>query len=281
MSNSVRDLFVAGAGNMGHGIAQVSITAGIDVTLYDISDEVLAKARDRIAWSLGKLHEKGRIDESPEDVLSRLTTTTELEAAAQAQQVTEVVPERESLKKELFEALDAICSDDVIFTTNTSAIPVSKLASATDRADRFCGTHFFIPVPIMKLVEVIRGEQTSDATIEQATAWVRQIGKEPVLVQRDVPGFLVNRILLAAIVEAMELYEGGYGSAADKAMKLGCNWPMGPLELADYAGLDVVQHALEAINAAEPRDKFNVPDVLRKLVAEGRLGKKTESGIAT
>jgi len=265
---------------MGHGIAQVSMTAGINVMLYDLNDDALTKARDRISWSLDKLHEKGRIDQSPADIMPHLSITTDLDAAVAAQQIIEVVPERESIKKDLFAKLDDICDDDVIFTTNTSAIPITKLAAATRRPDRFCGTHFFIPVQIMKLVEVIRGEKTSDATVQAANAWVRQIGKEPVLVQRDISGFLVNRILMAAMVEAINLHEQGYASAddIDKAMKLGCNWPMGPLQLIDYAGLDVVQHTLEAINNESPHPKFDVPELLKSLVAGGKLGAKSGGG---
>jgi len=280
MSESIRQLFVAGAGNMGHGIAQVSIAAGIDVTLYDIADDVLAKARDRIAWSLGKLHEKGKLAQSPDDVLARLTTTTDLDAAAGAQQITEVVPERASIKHELFAKLDDICPPNVIFTTNTSAIPIGTLAAATKRADRFCGTHFFIPVPLMPLVEIIRGPRTSDDTIAAASAWAQQIGKTPVLVEKDVAGFVVNRILMAAMIEAIELLEAGVASAEDidRAMQLGCNWRMGPLQTADLAGLDIVMHTLEAIRSGTPHEKFNTPPLLEKLVEQKQLGRKTGKG---
>jgi 3-hydroxybutyryl-CoA dehydrogenase len=280
MSESIRQLFVAGAGNMGHGIAQVSIAAGIDVTLYDIADDVLGKARDRIAWSLNKLHEKGKLAESPDDVLARLITTTSLDGAAAAQQVTEVVPERAAIKHELFAKLDDICPPQVIFTTNTSAIPIGTLATATKRADRFCGTHFFIPVPLMPLVEIIRGPQSSDATLAAASAWARQIGKTPVAVEKDVAGFIVNRVLMAAMIEAVELLEAGVASAddIDRAMQLGCNWRMGPLQTADLAGLDIVMHTLEAIRSGTPHEKFATPPLLAKLVEKNQLGRKTGKG---
>jgi 3-hydroxybutyryl-CoA dehydrogenase len=280
MSEPIRKLFIAGAGNMGHGIAQVSLAAGIDVTLYDIADGVLAASRDRIAWSLDKLAGKGKLKEAPDVILARLTTTTDLAAAADAQQVTEVVPERESIKHDLFTKLDAICPPDTVFTTNTSAIPIGKLAAVTQRPDRFCGTHFFIPVPLMPLVEIIRGPQTSDATVAAASAWAEQIGKTPVLVEKDVAGFIVNRVLMAAMIEAIELLESGVASAADidRAMQLGCNWRMGPLQTADLAGLDIVKHTLEAIRSGTPHDKFATPPLLDRLVDQNQLGRKTGKG---
>lgn len=276
-------LFVAGAGTMGHGIAQVAATAGLDVTLYDLTDALLAAALDKIRWSLGKLAEKEKLSEPPAAILARLTTTTDLAEAAAAQVVIEAVPERRPIKLELFATLDEVCGDDVLFASNTSAISITELAAGTARPDRFCGLHFFVPVPIMPLVEVIRGLQTADSTVATIEALARRMGKEPVVVRRDVAGFLVNRVLLVAVLEAARLLEAGVASAEeiDRAMNLGCGWKMGPLATADLAGLDIVLHAVEAIHEESPDARYEPPTLLRRLVAAGHLGRKTGRGFYT
>lgn len=280
MPQPIQKLFVAGSGLMGHGIAQVAATHHCSVTLYDISDEILAKARENIGWSLKKFHEKGRVAETPDVILSRLTPTTELAPAADADLVIEAIPEREELKRELFSRLDGICGPDVLFASNTSAIPISNLAAATTRADRFVGLHFFSPVPLMRLVEVIRGVETSDATVAAVMAFVEALEKDPVLVKRDVAGFLMNRIGLAAFVEAISLLESGVGDAEaiDRGMRLGFGWKMGPLETCDMTGLDVMLHAAEAIYADTGDPKYMPPTTLKRLVAAGHLGRKTGRG---
>jgi 3-hydroxybutyryl-CoA dehydrogenase len=277
---SIHHLFIAGAGVMGHGIAQIAASAGVHATLYDVSREALGSAIEKMSWSLEKLHAKGRIPDSVDVVLSRVKTTTDLAQAAQADLVLEAAPERESIKRDLFSRLDAICPAHVIFASNTSAIPITKLAAATQRADRFCGLHFFNPVPMLSLVEVVRGSRTSDDTVAAAMAFARQIGKDPVLVRRDKAGFIVNRILGAAIGEAIRLRDAGIADAEDidKAMRLGCAWKMGPLETADLAGLDIILHMFEAMQQDGPDPVLMPPDSLRKLVVEGHLGRKSGRG---
>jgi len=277
---NIRQVFVAGAGIMGGGIAQVVAAAGVSVTLYDVNADAVRGTVEKIRWSLGKLHARGQLAEPVDTVLARVQPAADLAAAANAQLVIEAVPERESLKRELFTRLDALCPPEVFFASNTSAIPITQLASATRRPEQFCGLHFFNPVPMLALVEVVRGAATSDATIERATSFVRQIGKEPVLVRRDQTGFIVNRILGAAIGEAIRLLESGQADAADidKAMRLGCAWKMGPLETADLAGLDVLLHMYEAMQQHEPNPVLAPPALLQQLVASGRLGRKSGGG---
>jgi len=194
--------------------------------------------------------------------------------------VIEAVTEIEAVKQALFTALDGICHKSVWFASNTSAIPITRLARATERADQFCGMHFFNPVPMLPLVEVVRGDLTSDATVDKAISFAVQIGKQPVVVRRDRTGFIVNRILGAAIAEAMRLVESGLADAADidKAMRLGCAWKMGPIETADLAGLDVVLNMYEAMQAAEPNPVLAPPDLLRQLVSSNKLGRKSGQG---
>lgn len=273
-------VFVAGSGHMGSGIAQVAATSGLDVTLYDINEQVTASALEKMRWSLGKLHSKGSVVDAPEVVLARIKTVSDLTLAADAEIVLEAAPELESVKCELFSKLDRICTRETIFASNTSAIPITRLAAATSRADRFCGLHFFNPVPMLSLVEVVRGQQTSDATTQTATNFVRQIGKEPVVVRRDVTGFIVNRILGAAMGEAMRLVERGLAEPADidKAMRLGCAWKMGPLETADLAGLEVVLNMYQAMQQSEANPVLSPPDLLKQLVASGKYGRKSGSG---
>jgi 3-hydroxybutyryl-CoA dehydrogenase len=277
---TIHHIFIAGAGVMGHGIAQVAASTGVHVTLYDFNAEALRSAVEKMRWSLEKLHAKGRIPDSADVVLSRIKTTSDLANAALAELVIEAAPEREALKRDLFSRLDAICPAHVIFASNTSAIPITKLAAATERADRFCGLHFFNPVPMLSLVEVVRGSHSSDDTIAAAMAFARQIGKDPVLVQRDKAGFIVNRILGAAVGEAIRLRDAGIADAKDidKAMRLGCAWKMGPLETADLAGLDVMLHMLEAMQQDGPDPVLMPPDALRTLVAKGQLGRKSGRG---
>ncbi len=277
---TVRKLFIAGAGQMGSGIAQVAATSGIDVTLFDVRQQSVQSALEKMRWSLGKLHSKGIVAEPADTIMSRVHSVSELDDAADAEIVIEAVSEVASVKRDLFSRLDAICPPTVLFASNTSAIPISHLAQATTREDRFCGMHFFNPVPMLQLVEVVRGRFTSDETIRVAMSLARQMGKEPVLVRRDMTGFIVNRVLGAAIGEAMRLIESGLADAADidKAMRLGCAWKMGPLETADLAGLDVVLHMYEAMQQSEPNPVLSPPESLKQLVAEGRLGRKSGAG---
>jgi len=265
---------------MGHGIAQVAATNHVNVTLCDISEDLVQKAVSNIRWSLEKFHDKGRITEAPDVILKRITPTIHLHDAGRAQLVIEAIPEREQLKRDFFKQLDDICGEATIFASNTSAIPISNLAAATSRPDRFIGLHFFSPVPLMRLVEVIRGVQTSEATIAAVTAFAQRLQKDPVLVERDVAGFLANRIALPAYVEAIRLLESGVASAEaiDQAMRLGFGWKMGPLETCDLTGLDVMLHAAEAIYIDTGDPKYMPPMLLKRLVAAGCLGRKTGRG---
>lgn len=280
MNTPIERLFVAGAGLMGHGIAQVAATHHVQVTLCDINEEVLAKAVENVRWSLTKFHEKGRVTEAPDTIAQRITPTTDLNAAAGAQLVIEAVPEVEQIKCDLFGRLDAACPPGVLFASNTSAIPISNLAAATERADRFVGLHFFSPVPLMRLVEVIRGVRTSDATVAAVLPFVEKLEKDAVLVKRDVAGFLMNRIGIAAMIEAVALLESGVGEAEaiDRGMRLGFGWKMGPLETMDMTGLDVILHAAEAIYADTGDAKYMPPMLLKRLVASGCLGRKSGRG---
>ncbi len=265
---------------MGQGIAQVTACAGIDLVLYDVNESSLTSAVEKMKWSLEKLHSKGRIAESAEDVLSRVITTSDLHDASTCDLVIEAIPEVEPLKRSLFEKLDQIVPRQVVFASNTSAIPISRLSDDLQREDRFCGLHFFNPVPMMALVEVVRGDKTSDETITLVTSFAERIGKQPVQVKGDQPGFIVNRILGAAMIEAIRVLESGQATAEDidKAMRLGCGWKMGPLETADLAGLDVVMHMCDVMQQNNTEQVFAPPQQLRKLVEEKKLGRKTGKG---
>ena len=280
MNTLVHQLFIAGSGIMGGGIAQVAASAGINVTLFDVNAESLQRALANMRWSMEKLHSKGLLAEPADTVLARVRTSSDLSDAAGADAVIEAVPEREEIKHELFARLDAICPPHVWFASNTSAIPITKLAASTKRTGKFCGMHFFNPVPMLALVEIIRGGQTDETTLEAATSLARQLGKEPVMVKHDCAGFIVNRILGAAIGEAARLVEAGVADAADvdKAMRLGCAWKMGPLETSDLAGLDVVLHMFEAMQREKADPVLAPPALLKQLVAEGKLGRKSGAG---
>lgn len=266
---------------MGSGIAQTAAARGFNVVLYDLGVAPLEKARTAIAWSVDKLHGK-RPDTWPESekVLSRIEFVTEKQAAGTATFVIEAIAEKFSLKANLFEELHRICPKQAIFFTNTSAIPISKLAEASGRPENFCGLHFFSPVPLMQLVEVIRGLDSSEATIASAMQLARDLGKTPVLVEKDVPGFVVNRLLIGMTLEAIRLLESGVASAEDidQAMKLGCGHKMGPLETADMSGLDIFLHAAEAIYQETANPQYLPPKLLVQMVAQGKLGKKSGDG---
>lgn len=266
---------------MGHGIAQTAAVAGCTVRLYDVNAEAVPKALTQIRWSLEKLHQK-KPDTAPhpDTVMPRIAAAIDIAEAKDADFVIEAVAERADIKETLFRALDEVSPEETIFCTNTSAIPISQLARATRRADRFCGMHFFAPVPLMTLVEVIRGEATSDRTVERVTQLTRDFGKEPVTVRHDEAGFIVNRLLMASILEATRLVERGVAEVADidRAMRLGCGHKMGPLETADFSGLDVILNAVNAIHAASGDPFYEAPSLLKNLVAEGKLGRKTGSG---
>ncbi len=276
----IQHIAVVGAGTMGHGIAQVCATHGYRVTLIDIVPEQLERALAAIRKSVEKLHAKGRLsDEQREAALSNIATATELDATAEADFVIEAVVERVEVKKQVFGRLDELTRPEVILASNTSSISITELGAATGRPERVIGMHFMNPVPLMKLVEVIRGLSTSDETTATVVDLAKRLGKTPVEAQ-DYPGFISNRILCPMINEAIyALMEGvGTAEAIDTVMKLGMNHPMGPLELADLIGLDVVLNIMEVLHEGLGDDKYRPCPLLRRMVAAGHLGRKTGRG---
>lgn len=280
---SIRTIAVIGAGQMGTGIAQVAAQSGYDVILHDIKEELVQKGKKEIEKNLGRVAEKGKITVGQKDeALRRIRTVTDLNECKSAQLVVEAATENVSLKLDLFSKLDSIMVSEVILASNTSSISITTIAAATKRPDRVIGIHYMNPVPIMKLVEIIRGLLTSDSTYRTAIEICAKMGKETVTVA-DFPGFLVNRILCPMLNEAIFALESGIATAEDidKAMKLGTNQPMGPLELADFVGLDTCLAIMEILHRNLGDDKYRPAPLLRKYVAAGLLGKKTGRGFYT
>lgn len=272
---------VIGAGLMGAGIAQVAAVAGYDVVLRDVTPEALDRGLGSIRSSYAKLVERGRLAADDVDAaLARITTTTDLEAAATADLVVEAVFERIEVKAEVFRALDAICKDDAVLASNTSAIPITSIAAVTARPESVVGTHFFSPVPLMRLCEVVRGYKTSDASIEAARTFAERVGKTVVVVNRDVAGFVTTRLISALAMEAVRLLESGVASAEDidTACRLGFGHAMGPLETIDLTGVDIMLNATSNIYADTQLETFAAPELLRRMVAAGDLGRKTGRG---
>jgi 3-hydroxybutyryl-CoA dehydrogenase len=277
----IKKVFVVGSGLMGGGIAQVTAFAGYQVKMHDIKEEFTAKGMEAIKASLGKFLSKEKITQEQHDAaLANLTTTTDLGDASDCDLVVEAVFENLDVKKEVFGKLDEVCPEHTILATNTSAIPISSIAAATRRPDRVVGTHFFSPVPLMRLCEIIRGLQTSEETLAIAESWARSVGKETVLVRKDHAGFIANRLYLAMGMEAARMLEAGVASPEDidKAMRLGYNLPMGPLELADMTGIDVLSGASMAIYNDTGDPKYYPPPLVKRMIASGLLGRKTGRG---
>jgi 3-hydroxybutyryl-CoA dehydrogenase len=269
---------VVGAGQMGAGIAQVAAAAGMRVTLVDVGEEQLARALGAIGASLAKLASKGQCDD-PDGVLARISTSTELDSAADAELAVEAASEDVELKLALFRRLDAALNAGAILASNTSSIPIGRLAAATARPAQVCGMHFMNPPALMPLVELIRGLETSDATVASVRAAAEAMGKT-VAEARDVPGFLANRMLLPMLNEAAFcLYEGvGDAEAIDTVMRLGMNHPLGPLALADLIGLDTCLAILEVLHEGFGDPKFRPCPLWRQYVEAGRLGRKAGRG---
>jgi 3-hydroxybutyryl-CoA dehydrogenase len=273
---------VIGSGTMGHGIAQAAIFAGFEVRLYDVAREMLDRALGIIKGNIDKRFvEKGKLSREEGDrIFGRLTAVTDLEkAAGDADFVIEAVPENLELKKKIFAQLDKACPGHAILASNTSVLPVTAIAGATDRKSRCIGTHFFNPAAVMKLVEVVLPVGVADETVETTLAVCRKMGKTPVKA-KDIPGFIVNRLLAGLYMEAAQMVLEGAATAEeiDTAMKLGAGHPMGPCELADFGGFDVIQMATDAIFDYTHKESDRLNILYRKMLEAGRLGRKNGKG---
>ncbi len=274
-------LLVVGAGLMGAGIAQVAAVAGYDVTMQDMSDGPLGRGRRQIQDSLARFEAKGRIPAGTRDsALARIRTVTDLEAASGAEIVVEAVFEDLEVKRDVFRKLDKLAPESAVLATNTSAIPITSIAAATGRPDSVVGTHFFSPVPMMALCELVRGRRTSDRTLLRAKDFAESCGKTTVVVQRDIAGFVTTRIIAAVGMEAARLLEQGVISAEDldTACRLGFGWAMGPLATSDLTGIDVLYQAAMNIYRSTRDPKFFPPESVARMVEAGDLGRKTGSG---
>ena len=271
---------VLGCGLMGSGIAQAATTAGLATTVRDVEDGLLARGEEAILKSLGKLVEKGKLEAAArQGALDRLTFTTDLDDLAGSDIVIEAVTEDLQIKNKLWRALDRLCPAGTIFASNTSSLSIGDMAAATNRADRFVGLHFFNPVPLMPLVEVVRAVSTSDTTFEQAMSFARRLGKEPIAT-RDRSGFVVNRLLVPYLLDAVRALEQGLASTADidRGMQLGCGHPMGPLMLLDFVGLDTTVRIAEIMFDEYREPRFAPPPLLRRMVTAGLRGRKSGRG---
>jgi 3-hydroxybutyryl-CoA dehydrogenase len=275
----IKKVGVLGCGLMGSGIAQVSATAGFDVTVLEVEQKFLDKGFAGIEKSLAKFAEKGTLKETPQAVRARLKGTTNMPDLADCDIVVEAVIENIVEKKKMYGALDGVAKKDAIFATNTSSISVTELMSATKRPERFIGLHFFNPVPLMKLVEVVKTIATVPAVYDTAYEFGKKLGKVPVRTS-DKTGFIVNRLLVPYLLDAVRAYEEGVGSIEDidNAMKLGCGYPMGPLTLLDFVGLDTTYYITHVMYDEFKERRFASPPLLKRLVMAGWYGKKTGKG---
>lgn len=274
-------LAVIGAGLMGSGIAQVAATAGYDVVLRDVSGDATARGLASIEKSLAKFAEKGNISADDRDAaLARITTTTDLAAAGEADIVVEAVFEKLDIKHQVFGELDKVAKEGAVLATNTSAIPVTKIAAVTSRPESVVGTHFFSPVPMMALCELVRGFKTTDQTLAAARGFAEKVGKTCIVVNRDVAGFVTTRLISALAMEAIALYESGVATAEDIdiACRLGFGHAMGPLATTDLTGVDILRNASLNIHAECGGSKFYPPEILSRMVDAGDLGRKSGKG---
>ena len=279
--NTITTVGIVGAGTMGNGIAQACATSGVNAIMVDISDAAVAKGLATVSGSLDRLVKKEKITEADKAAaLSRIKTSTRYEDLAGAQLVIEAATENLELKVKILKQLDGMLAPEVIIASNTSSISITQMAAVTQRPDRFIGMHFFNPVPMMALVELIRGLQTSDATHDTVQALAKALGKSPITV-KNAPGFVVNRILVPMINEAFFVLAEGLATAddIDAGMKLGCNQPIGPLALDDMIGLDVCLAVMNVYLSEYGDSKYRPCPLLKELVAAGRLGRKTKHGV--
>ncbi len=277
----VRKIGVVGAGAMGTGIANVAIMNGYEVVLRDIDISYVEKSTQNMAKFMARSVEKGKMsEEQRQAALARIRPTTALEDFADVDFVIEAVIEDMNMKKEVFKTLDSVCRPEVILATNTSSMSITAIAACTTRPGKVCGMHFFNPAQIMRLVEVIRGLQSSDETIATARALAESFGKKAIEVKKDSPGFVVNRILIPQFIEAARLLQEGAASVEDidTAVKLGLNYPMGPFELMDFTGIDIGYFVMEYFADEFNDGHYGPPQIIKQMVRAGRLGKKSGGG---
>ncbi len=276
----IRKVFIVGSGLMGSGIAQVCAQRGLEVVLYDIDAEALKRALKSIEWSVGKFVEKGELKEEKSVIMSRIKTASDFTEAATGELMIEAIFENLELKKEIFEKIEAIAPVEALMASNTSSIPISEIAVATKKPGRVLGLHFFSPVPMMQAVEVIRGHSTSEETMIKGREFVIRIGKEPIMVNRDVAGFVINRINFPSSMEAMRLVEEGITTVEDidKGLRLASGRRMGIFETSDMVGLDVTYGALMSMYKETGDPRWFPPMILRRKVKSGELGRKTGKG---
>ncbi len=278
----IKKIGVVGAGTMGNGIAQVAAQVGCEVVMRDIEDQYVQRGLDNIDRFLSKSVEKGKIQADEKDAaMGRIKGTTDMADLKDVDLVVEAVIEDLELKKAVFKDLDEICRPEIVLASNTSSMSVTEIAAATKRPEKVCGMHFFNPVPLMRLVEVIRGYYTSDDTVAVATALAQRMGKVTVDVKKDSPGFIVNRIMMPHFLEAIKIVEEGIASIedVDTAVKNGLNYPMGPFELMDLTGIDIAYFVTEYLYAELNKEsKWVSPNLLKSMIRANRLGRKTGGG---
>jgi 3-hydroxybutyryl-CoA dehydrogenase len=278
--NKIKKVGVLGSGLMGSGIAEVAARSGYDTVVREVSSELVDKGLDKIRGSLNKAVERGKMEASARDeAVGRLSGTVDLGAFADCDIVVEAIVENLEEKRKTFGALDEAVKKDAIFASNTSSLTITQMAMFTKRPDQFVGLHFFNPVPVMKLVEVVRTLLTSDASFDRAFEFARSLGKEPVAA-RDNSGFIVNRLLVPYLLDAIRALEEGVGSVEDidKGMQLGCGYPMGPFTLLDFVGLDTTYYIAGIMFDEYKEKRFASPPLLKQMVTAGRLGKKSGRG---
>ena len=280
---AIKNVGVIGCGLMGSGIVQVAAQAGFQVLFVEANDELVKRGLERLRQTLEGLVGKGKLDaKAKDDTLGRIAGTTRLEDLKSSDLVVEAMTENQALKNETFAKLDRICAPHAILATNTSSCNVTAMAAATKRPGQVVGMHFFNPVPLMKLVEVVRTILTDDAVAKDATEWVRAVGKVPVQA-KDATAFIVNRLLVPYLLDAIRVYEGGLASLEDidQAMKLGCGYPMGPFTLLDLVGLDTTMYVAEVMFEEFREPRYAPPPLLKRMVMAGQLGRKTGKGFYT